>query len=491
MKPLKTLLFIIVVFGVLTFIAWATPKGGLTLFSNIHLKFPSLSGIINNSTVKYADISDIIKKNESFSDSISLSDSLLTIDSLNVDSLVNVIQHLEFPDSEKTALIPFFKNVQRNNSLIRILHYGDSQIEGDRITGFLRNRFQQRFGGSGAGLVPLVDVNNLSRVVTIKNIGNWKRYTLFGKIDKKIKHKKYGVMLSFSRFAPVYNDSLPNDSVIYEASVNISKSNSAYDNCYKFSELKLLAGNNKEPVIAELYDGEKLLGFETLLSGCEFNIVSWKLSYVPKVLTLKFSGKDSPDIYGIAFDSEKGLAFDNIPLRGSSGTDFTHGDLTLLKHMYEKLNVKLLIFEFGVNVVPNVLDDYTFYENWIYGQLSTLKRIHPDMGIIVIGISDMSQKTENGYESYPNIEKIRNAQKKAAFRANCAFWDFYTTMGGKNSMPSWVNANPPMAAKDFTHLSPRGAKIIAEMFYNALVYEYNNYKIKNTDLEKNKVQISK
>ena len=113
MKPLKTLLFIIVVFGVLTFIAWATPKGGLTLFSNIHLKFPSLSGIINNSTVKYADISDIIKKNESFSDSISLSDSLLTIDSLNVDSLVNVIQHLEFPDSEKTALIPFFKNVQR------------------------------------------------------------------------------------------------------------------------------------------------------------------------------------------------------------------------------------------------------------------------------------------------------------------------------------------------------------------------------------------
>jgi lysophospholipase L1-like esterase len=52
-------------------------------------------------------------------------------------------------------------------------------------------------------------------------------------------------------------------------------------------------------------------------------------------------------------------------------------------------------------------------------------------------------------------------------------------MGGKNSMPSWVSANPPMAAKDYTHLSPRGARIVSEMLYNALVFEYNNYKTNN------------
>lgn len=491
MKPLKSLLFLVVVFGILTLIAWATPKGGITLFNDWKIKFPTLSSIFSDSTIKYADISEIIKKNELSTDSLILNDSLLSVDSLNVDSLVNVVQHLEFLDSARSALLPFFKNVQRNDGLIRVLHYGDSQIEGDRITGFIRNRFQGRFGGSGAGLVPLVEVNNLSGAISIESIGEWKRYTLFGKVDKTIKHKKYGVMLSFSRFAPVYNDSIPNDTLIYESSVKIKKSSAAYGNCYSFSEIKLLYGNNKKPVMAELYDGDKLLGFETLLAGQDFNIATWKLTYVPKELTLKFSGKDSPDIYGIAFDSNKGLAFDNIPLRGSSGTDFARGDLTLLKKMYEQLNVKLLIFEFGVNVVPNIQEDYTFYENWIYGQLSTLKRIHPDMGIIVIGISDMSQKTENGYESYPNIEKIRNAQKKAAFRANCAFWDFYEAMGGHNSMPSWVNADPPMAAKDFTHLSPRGSKIVAEMLYNALVSEYNLFKTTQLKTTNNKAQISK
>ena len=30
---------------------------------------------------------------------------------------------------------------------VRIMHYGDSQIEGDRISGRLRERLQKEFGG--------------------------------------------------------------------------------------------------------------------------------------------------------------------------------------------------------------------------------------------------------------------------------------------------------------------------------------------------------
>jgi len=80
------------------------------------------------------------------------------------------------------------------------------------------------------------------------------------------------------------------------------------------------------------------------------------------------------------------------------------------------------------------------------------------------------------YESYPNIEKIRNAQRNAAFKANCAFWDLYEAMGGKNSMPSWVFAKPvPLAGKDFTHFTPEGAKIVSEMLYKALLVEYAKF----------------
>jgi lysophospholipase L1-like esterase len=48
-------------------------------------------------------------------------------------------------------------------------------------------------------------------------------------------------------------------------------------------------------------------------------------------------------------------------------------------------------------------------------------------------------------------------------------------MGGHNSMPSWVNAQPELARPDYVHFSARGARLVANMFYNALILEYNNY----------------
>jgi hypothetical protein len=143
--------------------------------------------------------------------------------------------------------------------------------------------------------------------------------------------------------------------------------------------------------------------------------------------------------------------------------------------MLKSLNVKLIIMHFGVNVVPIVRDQYTFYENQFYKQLKSLKALDDDLSIIVMGVTDMSQKSGGTYESYPNIEKIRDAQRSAAFRAGCAFWDTYEAMGGKNSMPSWVFADPPLARKDFTHFTYKGSVVIAKMFYKALMQDYFEY----------------
>lgn len=483
MKPFRSFLYVLVVLISLAIISWAVPENGFTIFGKLKIKFPSIKRVFNDSTIKDKGISiEILQAEKAILKNDTVTPTAF-VDTLDVDSLINVIQYLEFQGNDKASLVPFFRALQHNNSLIHILHYGDSQIEGDRITGYLRSRFQQRFGGNGAGLLSLVKVNNIDGPVKIENSGNWKRYTLFGKTSSDISHKKYGAMLSFSRFAPVYNDTAITDlQVNYEGKITLSQSLYSGQNTFNFDRIRIFFANNRKPVIAELLNGGKLLDFETLLPADSLNCINWDIDGNQKEISIKFSGKDSPDIYALSLESRQGICFDNIPLRGSSGTDFTKGDPGLLKEMYYMLNVKLLIFEFGVNIVPNVLEDYSFYENWIYGQLAALRRIHPDMGIIVIGISDMSRKTEDGMETYPNIEKIRDAQRNAAFRANCAFWDLYSAMGGKNSMPSWVNADPPLAAKDYTHLSPRGARIISEIFFNALMYEYNLFKEKNGKL---------
>jgi lysophospholipase L1-like esterase len=63
-------------------------------------------------------------------------------------------------------------------------------------------------------------------------------------------------------------------------------------------------------------------------------------------------------------------------------------------------------------------------------------------------------------------------------KTGCAFWDLYQAMGGKNSMVQWVNATPSLAEKDFTHFNFRGARIIGEMLYNAIIKEYVSFKKK-------------
>ena len=49
-------------------------------------------------------------------------------------------------------------------------------------------------------------------------------------------------------------------------------------------------------------------------------------------------------------------------------------------------------------------------------------------------------------------------------------------MGGELSMPSWVNADPSLAEKDFKHFNSRGAKVIGNKLFNAIIADYNDFK---------------
>ena len=482
MKPFKVLLFLLSVLGSLLVISFFIPQNGISLTGNIKFRFIAFNKIFSLEKIQYANISHIIE-NKEIADTLidakkhsheNLS-SVFSIDSSGVvdDSLIKVSQRIEFPGNDSNAIYPFFLNLLKHEGVIRVLHYGDSQIEGDRISSYIRSKLQAKFGGSGAGLLPVVDAADVGTSVNKNHSENWKRFTLYGNKDSTVHHKKYCILESFSRFAPVRNDSAFKDTCTYYGWVTL---NDLDKSGKKIRRCRVICGNNKRTTNIFFFSSGIFVKSLVVEPDNRLNIAECDFEVPPDQITIKFSGKDSPDVYAISLDDNKGIAVDNIPMRGSSGLDFNYSDLDLLKRSFENLNVKLLILEFGVNIVPNEVDDYGFYENWFYAQLRSLKRIKPDISIIVIGVSDMSKKIGDHYESYSNIEKIRDAQKKAAFRAGCAFWDLYKAMGGKNSMPSWVMAQPPLASTDFTHFNYDGSRIIAKMFYNSLIFEYNKFK---------------
>jgi lysophospholipase L1-like esterase len=116
------------------------------------------------------------------------------------------------------------------------------------------------------------------------------------------------------------------------------------------------------------------------------------------------------------------------------------------------------------------------YGKWFSRQISMLKKMNPNAQVIVIGPSDMATKVNGEFTTYPLLPVVKNALKQAAFENNAAFWDMYEAMGGKNTMLEWAASDPPLAAKDYIHFSPEGAKKIATLFYDALLKDYESYK---------------
>ncbi|MFM9005894.1 MAG: hypothetical protein ACKOSR_10395, partial [Flavobacteriales bacterium] len=101
--------------------------------------------------------------------------------------------------SAEARMAHFFEALQNaaSGQKISIFHYGDSQIEGDLMTGYIRQRIQQQFGGIGPGLIPAYNVyatQSFKQSVS----PNFKRYTSFW--PPKMSSRRYGAMLSSATF---------------------------------------------------------------------------------------------------------------------------------------------------------------------------------------------------------------------------------------------------------------------------------------------------
>ncbi|MBN1116214.1 MAG: hypothetical protein JXA77_03350 [Bacteroidales bacterium] len=489
-RPHITLLFLLSVYTVLLLISFLfdiflpEDKDEFSVLG-ISLAFPKPENIFSTPE-KYADISSILAENKSLSadslsiDTIALAEEIPVFDTIRADEnkLRKVLRAIEYPDGKRDMLFSVFKamdSAKSKGKVVRIMHYGDSQIEGDRMTSFYRNKLQNQFGGKGVGLIPARQLYDFRYSLFQDASSNWNRYTLYGNRDTLIQHNRYGILASFCSFTPQPLTDTDNSSD-KTAWIDIKPSPYSYQNTKYFDQCRVFYSNNSADFEASLYVNDTIVDSGIYAKSKGLKQIKWTFSQPVGNIKLEFEAPVSPEIYGIALDGNSGVAVDNIAMRGCAGLVFTKMDSVLFRQLINDLDVKLMILQFGGNIVPNIRKNYGFYERWFFSQLNYIKTNAPEVEIIVIGVADMSMKKNDRYVSYPNIELVRNAMKKASFRAGAAYWDMFEAMGGRNSMPSWVFAQPSLAGKDFVHFNPRGAKIVANMFYNAFMSEYDRYK---------------
>lgn len=477
-KPWFTLWFALIVMAILGAVVFVFPKNGLKIGA-IAVQFPGPEAFLGLSDTQSDSLEQLQKDMQMLFDSIALKQAIdATAIQRKLDSLRNVRRSIQISDAAKSDLYQFFTALeQAKNRKVRIMHYGDSQIEGDRITSILRNELQTRFGGTGPGLFDVMPVAPKGSI-NVELSPNWMRYSGFGRKDSTVLHNRYGPLMAFSRFMPIPDSLTAVDSTQVSAWITLRKPTASYSRNRTYNRLKLFLSNPNAPVKFEIKADGINVKSDVLPVSTALRVIETRFESTPEAITLQFSGTNSPDVYGISLESNLGVIVDNIPLRGSSGTIFAQQNHEILRAAYRNLEPDLIILEFGGNVIPYIEaeKESSQYGNWFKSQIKFLKSLNPKAAFLVIGPADTSIKVQTEFVTHPMLEPVRDAIYKAAMETGCMYFDMYEVMGGKNTMPDWVAADPPLAAPDYIHFSRLGAQKMAEILVEKLMDRYTEFK---------------
>lgn len=348
----------------------------------------------------------------------------------------------------------------KRGDLIHIAHYGDSQIEGDRITSYIRKSLQDHFGGSGPGLLPIVKNDGGSYSVRWKTTPNFEKFIIDGTLQKEAMHKRYGALAQYVKF---------------EGNAQFTLT-SKMESHPSFNRIRLFVGKTSKDFQATLVGENGKAYIQTIPDANEgASVITWTPMSDLKRCTVKLKG--TGEVYGVSLENGSGISADNIPMRGSRGTFFTRMDASLFTYMHDQLNTQLILLEFGGNAMPLIKSqkDIDCYRQLFDLQLKWIKKACPNSTLIVMGPSDMGIKVDGEIQSRPFLAEHIASMKACALANDVAFWDMYDVMGGHNSMIDWVNQHPQLAASDYTHLTRTGATEMAKMFSNSLFNYYEFY----------------
>lgn len=367
-------------------------------------------------------------------------------------------------------LANFFKKLKElrdgKRKRVRIAYYGDSTTEGDLIVGELRAMLQSLFGGRGVGYVSVAPYGTaLRRTLRHRHSENWSMVNYFRKV--KDQPFQFGISGDYSTavgpsmdrshwlsFRPAWGNY---PSMNYFEQVHLFYGQ-AMDS--SFAAATLHYNLNKQP------DSNSVL----LTSSSAVNRLTLTDSGASQV-DLSFDFPNPFPIFGLSFESEKGIIVDNFAKRNDSGSHLSRIPSNIMREFYDFLGCDLVILHFGANVLHKATD-YSYYEPVLTAGVRHFQRNMQNVPVLIVGSTDRVAKIEGKEQTTPAVYGLIQAQKKVAVKTRNPFFDLFKKMGGKGTMIKWSKKDPPLVAPDYVHFNHRGGQLIAEGLFDYLMDAY-------------------
>jgi lysophospholipase L1-like esterase len=361
-------------------------------------------------------------------------------------------------DPSGHALDAFYARLARTKkkdagAVTRILHYGDSVLTSDYISGTMRRKMQADFGDAGHGFILIAkpwDWYFHNDVIMGAGDG-WSSSRIVGPFNKELAYGIGGVSFVGTPGAHSWYGT--------SAGQTYGKKVSHFDVYY------METPNGGE---VELKSGDKSEKFSTKGEAKISRLKSFAVPDGEAKMTLKVvSG--SPRLFGVALERDvPGVVYDSLGANGGRGELLGAMDAGHWKEQMDLRDPALVILHYGTNESEVGMASREAYEKTLRALVEKVKAAAPKASVLIVAPLDRAEKNESNGSMHtkPVIKKLVECQKKVAGEAGVGFWNTFEAMGGEGSMATWVRKG--LAGSDLTHPSPTGGEILGDLLYKAL-----------------------
>lgn len=171
-----------------------------------------------------------------------------------------------------------------------------------------------------------------------------------------------------------------------------------------------------------------------------------------------------------------GVVYSSIAIQGGKTRSFLNIErehwLQQLRHRGFNLVVLLLGGNDSANPKLNILE----YKAGLEELIHRIQEALPESSILLLSPPDRCQKRGGEFVTRPLIPTVVEVQREIARKTGCAFWNTFQVMGGRESMGRWRNSKLKLASADLTHFTERGAEVVGNMIYSAILKGFLRWK---------------
>lgn len=386
---------------------------------------------------------------------------------VNLDSVIRYRTYYPFIRYEKnyvewydsSAIESFYTKVgQTSVRKLKVLQIGDSHIQADLCSGYVRERLQEILGYGGRGLVFPYRVAGTSAAYDYFSSyhGSWescKSIQRDAKFDMGIIGATAFTKDSAASFRLAFRDGF------VRSEFNVLKIYCKQDTGSFDVKIKVGSGNN--PIYVDCNDTNNKRPYIQIQLPQGSDTIE-----VSMVKTEK--NQSFFECYGMLIESSEnsGVLYNTSGINGA-------GYVSLLRQklfpaQLAELNPDLVVIDMGANdFFAGAFNQAAMKQN-LEHIIDIIRASAPHANILISSAQDIYFRRKIDVAGCNDfIEMIKTVAKER----NCAYYDYYHVSGGRYSMNNWYKSG--LARNDKVHLSAAGYYIRGELFLNALLNSYN------------------